>query len=62
MDTILSYIGSGVAEGARLVAGGERAGEKGYYVKPTVFAEVKDNMKIAREEIFGPVQSIIRYR
>jgi acyl-CoA reductase-like NAD-dependent aldehyde dehydrogenase len=43
-------------------AGGARAGEKGYYVKPTVFAEVKDNMKIAREEIFGPVQSIIRYR
>ena len=61
MDTILGYIGSGVKEGARLVTGGDRLGDKGYFVKPTVFAEVEDRMKIAREEIFGPVQAILRY-
>jgi acyl-CoA reductase-like NAD-dependent aldehyde dehydrogenase len=60
MKTILGYIDSGVKEGARLVAGGRRAHEKGYYVQPTVFADVDDTMKIAREEIFGPVQSILR--
>ncbi len=61
MDTILGSIGSGVKEGARLVTGGDRLGDKGYFVKPTVFAEVEDMMKIAREEIFGPVQAILRY-
>jgi len=61
MNTILGYIGSGVKEGARLVTGGDRLGDKGYFVKPTVFAEVEDTMKIAREEIFGPVQAILRY-
>jgi len=63
-EAVLEYIRSGVAEGARLVAGGpERpAGlERGYYVKPTVFADVKNTMRIAREEIFGPVLSIIPF-
>ena len=59
MDRILDYIESGKQDGARLVAGGERDTEgekaKGYYVKPTVFADVKPEMKIAQEEIFGPV-------
>ena len=59
MDRILDYIESGKQQGARLVAGGERDTEgekaKGYYVKPTVFADVKSEMKIAQEEIFGPV-------
>jgi len=59
MDRILDYIESGKQDGARLVAGGERDTEgekaKGYYVKPTVFADVRPEMKIAREEIFGPV-------
>ncbi|KAL0270773.1 UNVERIFIED_CONTAM: hypothetical protein PYX00_008070 [Menopon gallinae] len=59
---IMGYIDSGKSEGAKLVAGGERFGEKGYFIKPTVFAEVKDSMKIAREEIFGPVQQIIRFK
>eukprot|EP00887_Chlorella_sp_A99_P007910 scaffold12.g7910.t1 len=61
MEKILGYINSGVEEGAKLVTGGKRHGAKGYYVQPTVFADVKDEMKIAREEIFGPVQSIMRY-
>jgi acyl-CoA reductase-like NAD-dependent aldehyde dehydrogenase len=41
--------------------GGERHGTKGYFVKPTVFSGVKDDMRIAREEIFGPVQSILKF-
>jgi aldehyde dehydrogenase (NAD+) len=41
--------------------GGHRAGDKGYYVEPTVFSDVKDSMKIAREEIFGPVQCIMKW-
>jgi aldehyde dehydrogenase (NAD+) len=65
MDKILDYIESGKSEGARLVCGGERDSDgeksKGYYVKPTVFAEVRPEMKIAREEIFGPVVSAIRF-
>ncbi|KAJ2950134.1 hypothetical protein O0L34_g11484 [Tuta absoluta] len=60
-DKVLSYIDLGKKEGAKCVTGGERFGEKGYYVKPTVFADVTDNMKIAREEIFGPVQSILKF-
>jgi acyl-CoA reductase-like NAD-dependent aldehyde dehydrogenase len=59
MDRILDYIESGKQEGARLVCGGERDTEgekaKGYYVKPTVFADVKPEMQVAQEEIFGPV-------
>jgi len=61
-DTVMSYIESGKSEGARLMTGGERFGEKGYYVQPTVFADVTDDMKIAREEIFGPVMSIIKFK
>src|SRR5438270_4378094 len=57
MDRVLGYIAQGSKEGARLVAGGERAEglERGYFVKPTVFADVDGAMRIAREEIFGPV-------
>jgi len=66
LKTILNYIGSGKEQGAKLVAGGERDAEgakaKGNFVKPTVFAEVKPQMKIAQEEIFGPVLSCIRVR
>ncbi|KUL72684.1 MULTISPECIES: aldehyde dehydrogenase family protein [unclassified Streptomyces] len=61
-ERVLGYIEKGVAEGARLVAGGPRAPrEKGYYVSPTVFADVDPGMTIAQEEIFGPVLSILRY-
>jgi aldehyde dehydrogenase (NAD+) len=59
---VMGFIESGRSEGANLMCGGERAGEKGYFVKPTVFADVKDNMKIAQEEIFGPVMSILKFK
>ncbi len=64
LDKVLSYIESGKQEGARVVAGGDRpAGlTKGYFVNPTVFADVKNSMKIAREEIFGPVLSVISFK
>lgn len=48
---ILEYIDSGKKDGAKLVTGGERVGEKGYFVKPTIFTDVKDGMKIAKEEV-----------
>lgn len=51
MDKILSLIESGKKEGAKLCVGGKRVGNKGYFVEPTVFADVKDNMRIAREEV-----------
>lgn len=59
---IMSYIDKGNKEGARLVCGGKRLGNEGYYVEPTVFADVSDQMAIAREEIFGPVQCITKYK
>jgi aldehyde dehydrogenase (NAD+) len=59
---VRGYIEKGVAEGARIVAGGpETPRETGYYVSPTVFADVTPDMTIAQEEIFGPVVSILRY-
>ena len=65
MDKILDYIQSGKQEGARLLTGGERDTEgekaKGFFVKPTIFADVKPAMRIAREEIFGPVVSAIKF-
>jgi aldehyde dehydrogenase (NAD+) len=65
MDRILDYIRTGKEEGARLLCGGDRDMEgvksKGFFVKPTVFAEVKPEMKIAQEEIFGPVLAAIRF-
>ena len=60
-DKVMSYIKAGKEQGARLVTGGCRIGTKGYYVQPTVFADVTDTMSIAKEEIFGPVQSILRF-
>ena len=63
-DRVRSYIDKGVAEGARLVTGGSAAPDDlptGYYVRPTVFADVDNSMTIAQEEIFGPVLTIIPY-
>jgi len=65
METVLSYIEAGKQEGAQVVAGGARANVgngKGYYVEPTIFDRVTNTMKIAREEIFGPVLSVIPFR
>src|SRR5271169_612062 len=61
-NKVMRYIDSGKKEGARLVCGGGSVGDRGYFVQPTVFADVKDDMTIAREEIFGPVMSIIKFR
>jgi aldehyde dehydrogenase (NAD+)/phenylacetaldehyde dehydrogenase len=64
LDTVLRYIESGKKEGASLVAGGERADigtGKGYFVQPTVFADVTPEMTISREEIFGPVLAAIEF-
>jgi acyl-CoA reductase-like NAD-dependent aldehyde dehydrogenase len=63
-DRVQMYINKGIEEGAKLIAGGPGAPEglnTGYYVKPTVFSEVSNDMTIAQEEIFGPVLSIIPY-
>jgi len=61
-EKILNYIKLGKEQGAVCVAGGERIGEKGYFIRPTIFTEVKDDMIIAKEEIFGPVVSVFRFR
>lgn len=61
-DKIFDYIQSGKKEGAKLMCGGERHGDEGFFIKPTVFADVQDNMRIAKEEIFGPVQSVFKFR
>ncbi|KAJ0175231.1 hypothetical protein K1T71_009372 [Dendrolimus kikuchii] len=58
---ILGLIESGKQQGARCVAGGARAGNVGYFVQPTVFSDVTDDMSIARTEIFGPVQQLIKF-
>jgi aldehyde dehydrogenase (NAD+) len=58
----MAFIDSGKKQGAKLVAGGNRVGNKGYFIEPTVFCDVKDDMKIAEEEIFGPVQSIMKFK
>jgi aldehyde dehydrogenase (NAD+) len=61
-DRIMGYIESGRTEGATLACGGERVGNRGYFIRPTVFADVQDDMTIAREEIFGPVMSVIAFK
>merc|ERR1719183_1071468 len=63
-DRIQGYLKKGIEEGARVVTGGPgkpEGLEDGYYVKPTVFADVHNKMTVAQEEIFGPVLSIIPY-
>lgn len=61
MNIVLGYIEKGKAEGARLVHGGARLDREGFYLEPTVFADVTDDMTIAREEIFGPVMSVLDF-
>ncbi|KFM71913.1 Aldehyde dehydrogenase, mitochondrial, partial [Stegodyphus mimosarum] len=62
MNKILDLIKSGNAEGAKMLCGGSRYGDKGFFVSPTVFADVQDNMRIANEEIFGPVMQIMKFK
>lgn len=61
MNIALGYVETGKAEGARLVFGGNRIQGAGFYMQPTVFADVTDTMTIAREEIFGPVMSVLDF-
>ncbi|QFT57268.1 NAD/NADP-dependent betaine aldehyde dehydrogenase [Sulfitobacter sp. THAF37] len=61
MNIVLSYIEKGRAEGARVVTGGARIDREGFYLQPTVFADVTDSMTIAREEIFGPVMAVLDF-
>lgn len=61
MKIVQNYIEIGQAEGARLICGGERLDRDGFYLEPTVFADVRDDMTIAREEIFGPVMSVLDF-
>jgi len=61
LGIVQRYIDKGVEEGARLVTGGARLNREGFYLQPTVFADVSDDMVIAREEIFGPVMSVLDF-
>jgi aldehyde dehydrogenase (NAD+) len=61
-DSVMGYIESGRSDGATLACGGEQVGNRGYFIQPTVFADVQDEMKIARQEIFGPVMSVIVFK
>lgn len=60
-DRIMGYIQEGKKEGATVLTGGERHGDKGYFIQPTIFSDVTENMKIVQEEIFGPVCSISKF-
>jgi len=60
-DKIMGYIESGKQEGAKVETGGARNGDKGYFIQPTVFGDVTDDMKIAKEEIFGPVMQCMKF-
>jgi len=61
-NKIMSYIDKGKTEGAKCLTGGSRFGNKGYFIEPTIFTEVNDEMSIARDEIFGPVMSILPFK
>ncbi|XP_032068388.1 retinal dehydrogenase 1 isoform X4 [Thamnophis elegans] len=61
-DKILGLIESGKKEGAKLECGGGPGGDKGFFIQPTVFSDVTDDMRIAKEEIFGPVQQIMKFK
>ncbi|XP_037734480.1 aldehyde dehydrogenase, mitochondrial isoform X2 [Chelonia mydas] len=59
---ILGYISTGKQEGAKLLCGGNPAADRGYFIQPTIFGDVQDNMTIATEEIFGPVMQILKFK
>ena len=61
-DKILQYVEYGKKDGASCVTGGKRIGDKGYFVEPTLFANVTDDMRIASDEIFGPVLSVLKFK
>jgi aldehyde dehydrogenase (NAD+) len=61
-DRVMGYIEAGKKEGAKLLCGGNRVGSQGYFIEPTIFDNVTDEMKIAKEEIFGPVMNILKFK
>src|ERR1700733_1201351 len=61
LNRVCGYLESGYSEGAKVTAGGKRHGEKGYYVEPTVLVNTSDKMKVVREEIFGPVVTVMPF-
>src|ERR1700722_15066994 len=61
-DKVMGYIDKGKKKNAKMLTGGGGVGDKGYFIEPTVFADVTDNMTIAQEEIFGPVMSILKFK
>jgi aldehyde dehydrogenase (NAD+) len=61
-DRVMGFIDAGKKEGAKMLCGGKRVGDKGYFIEPTVFDGVTDTMKIAKEEIFGPVMNILKFK
>lgn len=61
-EKIMRYIALGKEEGARLMTGGNRHGNKGLFIEPTIFSDVKDSMKIAQDEIFGPVMAVMKFK
>jgi phenylacetaldehyde dehydrogenase len=61
MDRVCNYINIGMSQGANVVTGGGRAGEKGYYVQPTILTNVNADMRVVQEEIFGPVLTAMPY-
>ncbi len=62
LEKVLEYIGIAQSEGARCVLGGKRLGEDNWFIEPTIFADVTNDMRIAQEEVFGPVLSVIRFK
>jgi aldehyde dehydrogenase (NAD+) len=62
MDKILGYVALGQKQGAKLVSGGKRVGQRGFFVEPTIFDSVRDDMAIAQDEIFGPVVSVLPFK
>ncbi|MCL7046473.1 hypothetical protein MKW94_007123, partial [Papaver nudicaule] len=61
-NKILSYIDQGIREGATLLTGGKQVGEKGFYIEPTIFTDVKEDMRIVKDEIFGPVMALMKFK
>jgi aldehyde dehydrogenase (NAD+) len=61
-DRVMSFIDAGKKEGAKMLCGGNRVGNEGYFIEPTIFDGVTDTMKIAKDEIFGPVMNILRFK
>ncbi|CCK72786.1 aldehyde dehydrogenase (NAD(P)(+)) ALD5 KNAG_0L01660 [Huiozyma naganishii CBS 8797] len=61
LDKILKFVDIGTKEGGRVVTGGTRVGDKGYFIRPTIFADVKEDMSIVKDEIFGPVVTVSKF-